>query len=94
MVKSFLFTDFVDYIVRTDEGQPRPKYIFNKCGTLFLLYRGLIHHYHRILNLGFCHLCTIYGGRRYYQYNEDDFFIEVLINELFSNYKQLMRSFF
>ena len=20
-------------IVRTDEGQPRPKYIFNKCGT-------------------------------------------------------------
>ena len=23
------------YIVRTDEGQPRPKYIFNKCGTTF-----------------------------------------------------------
>ena len=21
------------YVVRTDEGQPRPKYIFNKCGT-------------------------------------------------------------
>ena len=21
------------YITRTDEGQPRPKYIFNKCGT-------------------------------------------------------------
>ena len=31
------FTFFLDfdgyYIVRTDEGQPRPKYIFNKCGT-------------------------------------------------------------
>jgi len=31
-------------IVRTDEGQPIPKYIFNKCGTniyFFLLYRDL-----------------------------------------------------
>ena len=28
------FTDFDGYyIVRTDEGQPRPKYIFKKCGT-------------------------------------------------------------
>ena len=38
---------------RTDEGQPRPKYIFNKYGTniyFFLLYRGLVHHHHRILN--------------------------------------------
>ena len=38
-------------ISRTDEGQPRPKYIFNKCGPniyFFLLYRGLVHH-HRIL---------------------------------------------
>ena len=24
------------YIVRTDEGQPRPKYIFFKCGTPFI----------------------------------------------------------
>ena len=39
-------------ISRTDEGQPRPKYIFNKCGTnIFLLYRGLVHHHHRILNM-------------------------------------------
>ena len=39
-------------ISRTDEGQPRPKYIFNKCGTniYFLLYRGLVHHHHRILD--------------------------------------------
>ena len=30
----FFFIDFdVYYIIRTDEGQPRPKYIFNKCGT-------------------------------------------------------------
>ena len=34
----FTFFDFfIDfdgyYIVRSDEGQPRPKYIFNKCGT-------------------------------------------------------------
>ena len=30
----FFFIDFDGYyIVRTDEGQPRPKYIFNKCGT-------------------------------------------------------------
>ena len=31
------FIFFIDfdgyYIVRTDEGQPGPKYIFNKCGT-------------------------------------------------------------
>ena len=35
-------------------GQPRPKYIRNKCITniyFFLLYRGLVHHHHRILNL-------------------------------------------
>ena len=40
-------------ISRTDEGQPRPKYIFNKCGTniyFFLLYRGLVHPHPRILN--------------------------------------------
>ena len=30
----YFFIDFNGYyIVRTDEGQPRPKYIFNKCGT-------------------------------------------------------------
>ena len=32
-----IFYSFFDidgyYIVRTNEGQPRPKYIFNKCGT-------------------------------------------------------------
>ena len=45
------------YIVRTDEGQPRPKYIFNKCGTnveltsSFLLYRGLVHHHQRLLKV-------------------------------------------
>ncbi len=36
LTKNFLnfFTDFDGFfIVRTDEGQPRPKYIFNKCGT-------------------------------------------------------------
>ena len=38
-------------ISRTDEVQPRPKYIFNKCGTsTFLLYRGLVHYHHRIIN--------------------------------------------
>ena len=39
----FFFIDFdVYYIIRTDEGQPRPKYIFNKCETninLFTLQR-------------------------------------------------------
>ena len=51
------FIDFDGYyIIRTDEGQPRPKYICNKCGTninfflLYELYRGLVHHHHRILN--------------------------------------------
>ena len=36
-------------IVKTYEGQP------NKCGTstFFLLYRGLVHHHHRILNQKF-----------------------------------------
>ena len=48
----FFFTDFDGYYI-TDEGQPRPRYIFNKCGTItstFLLYKGLVHHHHRILN--------------------------------------------
>ena len=49
-----LFLIFLtETISRTDEGQPRPKYIFNKCGTniyFFLLYRGLVHHHHRIWN--------------------------------------------
>ena len=31
--KSFFIYFDGYYIVRTDEGQPRPKYIFNKCGT-------------------------------------------------------------
>ena len=31
---TFFLIDFDGYyIVRTDESQPRPKYIFNKCGT-------------------------------------------------------------
>ena len=51
-MEDFLFLIFVtETISRTDEGQPRPEYIFNKCGhLLFLLYRGLVHHHHRILN--------------------------------------------
>ena len=32
------------YIVRTDEAQPRPKYIFNKCGTN--IYFFLLYHHH------------------------------------------------
>jgi len=47
-----LFLIFVtETISRTDGGQPRPKYIFNKCKTNILLYRGLVHHHHRILNM-------------------------------------------
>ena len=29
----FVFNLCEETISRTDEGQPRPKYIFNKCGT-------------------------------------------------------------
>ena len=44
----FFFIDFDSYyIVRTDDGQPRPKYIFNKFGTN--IYFFLVHHHHRIL---------------------------------------------
>ena len=33
-MRSCLFLTFVtETISRTDEGQPRPQYIFNKCGT-------------------------------------------------------------
>ena len=57
---TFFFIDFDGYyIVRTDESQPRPKYIFNKCGTniyLFTLPRGLVYHHHRILTL-LAYLC-------------------------------------
>ena len=50
---NFFLSILMVIIVRTYEGQPRPKYIFNKCGTstFFLLYRGLVHHHHRILNI-------------------------------------------
>ena len=54
--ESDVFNLCEETISRTDEGQPRPKYIFNKCGTniyFFILYRGLVHHHHRILNLMF-----------------------------------------
>ena len=30
----FVFNLCEETISRTDEGQPRPKYIFNKCGTI------------------------------------------------------------
>ena len=35
-----LFLIFLtETILKTDEGQPRPKYIFNKCGTnIYLFY--------------------------------------------------------
>ena len=38
-------------ILRTDKGQPRPKYIsINvELTSTFLLYRGLVHHHHRIV---------------------------------------------
>ena len=50
----FVFNLCEETISRTDECQPRPKYIFNKCGTniyFFLLYRGSVHHHHRILKM-------------------------------------------
>ena len=31
--RSLFLTFLTETISRTDEGQPRPKYIFNKCGT-------------------------------------------------------------
>ena len=49
-----LFLIFVtETISRTDDGQPRPKYIFINVELIstFLLYRGLVHHHHRILNV-------------------------------------------
>ena len=46
---TFFFIDFDGYYyVRTDEGQPRPKYIFNKCGTnnyFIFLCRGFVRHH-------------------------------------------------
>ena len=48
----WFLTFFIDfdgyYIVRSEEGHPRPKYIFNKCGTNVCL----PYHHHRILNCG------------------------------------------
>ena len=54
-LQEFFLIFVTETISRTDEGQPRPKYIFNKCGTniyFFLLYRDLVHHHHRILKKG------------------------------------------
>ena len=50
IVIQFVFNLCEETISRTDEGQPRPKHIFNKCGTniYFLPYRGLVHHHHQI----------------------------------------------
>ena len=50
--KCFVFNLCEETISRTDEGQPRPKYIFSinvELTSTFLLYRGLVHHHHRIL---------------------------------------------
>ena len=62
-------------ISRTDEGQPRPKYISNKCGTniYILLYKGLLHHHHRILNLRWTdfRLLTLYSFLRATFFNLD-----------------------
>ena len=46
----FVFNLCEETISRTDEGQPRPKYIFNKCGTniYFFTLRGLVNHHHRV----------------------------------------------
>ena len=43
----------IETILRTDEGQP-DRNIFSinvELTSTFLLYRGLVHHHHRILNL-------------------------------------------
>jgi len=38
-------------ISRTDESQPRPKYIFNKFGaSIYFIFSTNVHHHHRILN--------------------------------------------
>ena len=56
-----LFLTFVtETISRTDEGQPRPKYIFNNSinveltSTFYSTGRGLVNHHHRILNVKMC----------------------------------------
>ena len=49
-----LFLIFMtETISRIDEGQPRPKYILInvELTSTFLLYRGLVHHHHRILKV-------------------------------------------
>ena len=52
--RDLLFLLFItETILRTDEGQPRPKYFFNKMWNQhppYLLYRGLVHQHHRIKN--------------------------------------------
>ena len=45
-------TKYID-CTQTQYSQPRPKYIFNKCGTNIYFfysseYGGLVHHHHRI----------------------------------------------
>ena len=44
---------FLIFITETDEGHPRPKYIFNKMWNylLYLLFRGLVHHHNRVLHI-------------------------------------------
>ena len=37
-----------NYIIRTDEGQPRPKNIFNKCGTNIYTF---LHHHNWVLHI-------------------------------------------
>ena len=94
----YFFIDFDGYfIVRTDEGQPRPKYIFNKCRTniYFLLYRGLVHHHHEILKRLQC-LCSKKGYLRTWEdmqvYWEYKMSWQRLCNNGFSgNYLNILR---
>jgi len=58
------------HILRTDKGQPRPKYIFNKCGTNIYFINSM--RFGSSLTPNFKLICS---GRQRDQDNEDDFCI-------------------
>ena len=88
-------------ISRTDEGQPRPKNV--ELTFTFLLYRGLVHHHHRILNefwyiikskFEIWKVCKDIGKRKFEFVARTQFFYSCLLGWLcsFSSVDQRSRS--
>ena len=61
------------HISRTEEGKPRPKYIFFECGTPFIFNIMTVNlkHQHRILNVSDKVVVVVVGGYNIHNVNQN-----------------------